>query len=137
MQTYSATETQLMRRNGDIEHVRRSRRKRAPGHSPSPEEQLSGGEDANAASESSEGAGADPGKGEAMSAEDAKQGGGIRKSVEKARKSKREAGEAGTASVKQKRKRRESEAAADASLAAAAGSGKKTPKPKRHEKAAH
>ena len=125
-----------MRRNGDIEHVRRSRRKRAPGHSPSPEEQLKGAEDANAASESSEGAGADPGKGKAMSAEDAKQGAGSRKSVEKARKSKREAGAAGIASMKQKWKRMDSEATADAGLAALTGSGKKTPKPRRHEKAA-
>ncbi len=135
MQTYSATRTQLKRRNGDIEHVRRSGRTMAPGHSLSPEEQASGDEDADAASESSDGARVDPSKGDATSTEDAKQEGGIRTSVNRIMKSEREPGKSGLASMKRKRKGRALNGAADAGLAADAGSVKKKPTSKRHEKA--
>ena len=37
VQAFSATETQLMQRDGDIQHVRRSTRKATPGHAPTPE----------------------------------------------------------------------------------------------------
>ncbi|MCJ1354296.1 MAG: hypothetical protein MMC33_004284 [Icmadophila ericetorum] len=53
--TYSATETQLMRRNGDIEHVRRSRRAKAQDYFFSSEERAAGDGDTDAASNSSEG----------------------------------------------------------------------------------
>lgn len=56
-QTYSATETQLMRRNGDIEHVRRSRRAGAQSPSVSHEGRAAD-RDTDADSDSSEGAAA-------------------------------------------------------------------------------
>jgi len=142
VQTYSATETQLMRRNGDVEHVRRSRRAGALGAFVSPERTPIAGEDSDTASHSSEGpatahrpvlSDGQP-KGAAASGQksSSRKGGRSSRNSSAAAESAEEPRKA-PVSVKQKKKRKKSEAGVSTGFSDAPGTGKKGARTMRHE----
>ena len=145
MQTYSATETQLMRRNGDIEHVRRSRRAGVQSSSFSPEDRPAADGDTDAASDSSAGDAATPDdmKPEEQSkpAAASQQNGNTARSGKRSRNGEAAAGspeDRARAAVKQKKKRRKSEEAAATGKGSASmpetGSAKKGARTRKNDK---
>ena len=145
-QTYSATETQLMRRNGDIEHVRRSRQAGAQSLSLSPEERaIAADEDTDAASDSSEGAAA--AHNDTKADEQSKSAGASQKRGRDAKGGKRSRnaevaadalGDKTRAAGKQKKKRKKSEEATatgkGSSSIPGSGSAKKGARTKKNDK---
>ncbi len=146
VQTYSATETQLMRRNGDVEHVRRSRRAGALGAFVSPEQNPTAGEDSDTDSQSSEGPAtahnAMSSDGQPKEAEVSAQKSSSRKGGRSARSSSAAAEAAAeeppkaSVSVKQKKKRKKSEAGVGTGFSDAPGTGKKGARTMRHKEPA-